>query len=61
MNEYRVFLQSKESWLELGKPNTLSYDVMDFDEIKARIQAVKLNDKMLGEGNDYCVIKVIML
>jgi len=61
MNEYRVFLQSEKSWLELHKPNTLSYDIMDFDEIKARIQAIKLNDKELGKENDYCVIKVIIL
>jgi len=60
MNEYRVFLKSKESWIKLNKPNMLAYDVFAFDEIKARIQAVKLNEKELGE-NDYCVTKVVKL
>ena len=43
MNEYRVFLQSEESWLKLNKPNTLTYDVMAFDQIKARIEAMSYN------------------
>jgi len=60
MNEYRVSLQSKESWLKLHKTNVLSYDVFAFDKTKARIKVVQLNNKELGE-NDYCVIRVIKL
>jgi len=58
MGYYRVFLESEESWKILNKPKVLTYDVVGYDELKARINAVKLNDKLLGE-NDYCVIKVV--
>jgi len=60
MNEYKVVLRSEKSWLELNKPNILTYNVWDFDETKARIQAVKLNEKKFGE-NDYCVVEVVKL
>jgi len=58
MGYYRVFLESEESWKTLNKPKVLTYDIFAFDKTKARINAVKLNDKRLGE-NDYCVIKVV--
>lgn len=58
MGYYRVFLESEESWKTLNKPKVLTYDVAGHDELKARINAIKLNDKILGE-NDYCVIKVV--
>ena len=42
----------------LSKLKVLTYDVFGNDKIQARINAVKLNEKRLGE-NDYCVIKVV--
>jgi len=58
MECYRVFLESEESWKTLNKPKVLTYDVVGYDELEARINAVKSNYKRLGD-NDYCVIRVV--